>query len=477
MKVLFALIPELILFIGAVILFLTEPFTKKQERYFISSCSLLVVCFYILFASYSMPENVYVVLSPFFIFSRLTQACKILLGIILGITLLLWTPENEEGFRFELFPMILLSGMGLSLLMSSYHILMVIISLELLSISLYILIAASMKPDKRSLESAIKYFVTGSVAAAFILMGAAVLYPFTGGWTDFGQMLDVKNLPALGLMGLALVISGFFFKISAAPFHFWTPDVYEGSPLPLVGYMATAVKLSGIVLLLQFLRTLKINILVNIQNVVLMISMLSLLIANTLALFQKNIKRLLAYSSISHLGMILLGIYAIPAEKYFIPINVLFYFVAYTFMTLGAFTFLIMTNSETIDDISGMINRHPLLTGAMTLFMISLTGLPPTIGFNAKLFIMMDLIHYRGLTAVPIALFAIFMSVISSFYYLGIVRAMFFDPLKSHDALRKPLDCCIGKRMILFICFAGVIIFGCYPSPVLSVIQYLLQRI
>jgi len=165
-----------------------------------------------------------------------------------------------------------------------------------------------------------------------------------------------------------------------------------------------------------------------------------------------------------------MGLIALPQNELAYPVHIIYYFITYFLMTGGAFCFLVVTKSETLKDVSGMINKHPLLTGAMTLFMISLTGLPPTMGFNAKLFIFMDLIRTHGLQYAYLILFGLLMSVVSAFYYMNVVRYMFFEPLAGVNSLRRPLDTCWMKYVLLTLCFGGIVFFGFFPTPLIKLI-------
>jgi len=352
--------------------------------------------------------------------------------------------ERKDGIG-EYYFLLLGAAIGIFFMVSTNNLLLLMLGLELLSLASYSL-AGFHKGDKRSAEAALKYVVFGGLSAGVMLYGISLLYGLTGtidlnlmgrGGVDghpVGLAAQFAASPVPVAIAVVLVLAGFAYKVSVVPFHFWTPDVYEGAPTPVTTFLAVASKAAGFAVLLRFVGAL--FLVDGVQEAVaaygdrvgLLLAILAavtMTLGNLSALRQASLKRMLAYSSIAHAGYVMMGLAAMTAAGFSASI---FYLAAYYFMNLGAFGFLLyfegVTGSDTIDGLKGMGWRHPLVAWSMVAFLVSLTGLPPTVGFYGKL-----LLFYEGVDAGLgwLVVIAALNSVVSLFYYFRVAKAMFLD--------------------------------------------------
>jgi NADH-quinone oxidoreductase subunit N len=335
--------------------------------------------------------------------------------------------ENVGAMRAEYPVLILLACVGMSIMVSASDLITLYIGLELNSLAAYVL-ASFVRNDERSAEAGLKYFVLGALASGILLYGMSLLYGFTGS-TDFtaiGAALTGKL--SLGpLFGIIFVLSGLAFKISAAPFHMWTPDVYEGAPTPVTAFFASAPKVAATALLVRIVIEAFGNQIGAWQQIIMVIALMSIIIGAVGAIGQQSLKRLLAYSSINNIGFILIGLAAGTKQG---VAGMLMYLAIYVAMTLGSFICLMQLRNrngallEGINDVAGLSKTRPGLAAAMAMFMFSLAGIPPLFGFWGKLAVFNAAVA-AGL--LPLAIIGISASVIGAFYYLKIVKLMYFD--------------------------------------------------
>jgi NADH-quinone oxidoreductase subunit N len=316
----------------------------------------------------------------------------------------------------------------------------------------------------RSNEAALKYFVNGAFATGFLLFGIALVYGATAA-TDFAtiqEKLATGTAATRGLAsaGMALLLVGFGFKIAAVPFHFWAPDVYEGAPTSITALMAVGIKGAAFAALLRMFGDALGPLLPDWQEAIAALALLTMIVGNVLAVLQQNIKRMLAYSSIAHAGYLLVGVVAIRDGG---GAAVLFYLLAYTLMNLGAFAVVVAVGrrgrpNEQIDDYAGLGFRYPGLGAAMSIFMLSLAGFPPLVGFAGKLYIFSAAVH-AGYT--QLAILGVLSSVVSVYYYLGVLAKMYMS--EGQTVLDAP-----SSRPYLFACLlitaAGTVLVGVFPS-------------
>ena len=375
--------------------------------------------------------------------------------------------EKHDGQREELYLLLLLATLGCAVLAASSHFVSFLLGLELLSVSLYGMVAY-LTDRRAALEAGIKYLILASASAAFLLFGMALIYAATGAM-EFSKLRDtsLSGSPFLLVSGIALTLTGIGFKLGVAPFHLWTPDVYQGASPPVAAFVATTSKSAMVALLLRYfylsgaLRNPPVFV------VVASIAVLSMCAGNFLALRQRNIKRILAYSSIAHFGYILV---AFLAGSTMAMGAAAFYLVAYTVTLLAAFGVVaVVSNSgrdaEDLEDYRGLFWRRPAIAGVLTVALLSLAGIPATMGFLGKFYI---LAAGANAGAWPLILILVVTSVAGLFYYLRIVVALFSDP-PEHAGLTEGLS--RGGALVLALLAVLIIWLGVYPSPLLNLIR------
>ncbi|MDP3016765.1 MAG: NADH-quinone oxidoreductase subunit N, partial [Deltaproteobacteria bacterium] len=355
---------------------------------------------------------------------------KITILIIAFLTLLISMGyASREGIGFgEYYALILFATLGMMLMAAGTHLIVIFLGLETMSISIYIL-AGMLREDRRSVESAFKYFLLGAFATGFLLYGIAFLYGATGSLylKDIASYIVSKKLldnPML-LMSLAFLTIGFGFKIASVPFHMWTPDVYEGAPTSITAFMATGVKAAGFSALIRVFFTALPEFRPDWTSIMWLIAVATMTVGNIIAISQNNIKRMLAYSSIAHAGYILVAFVAGNKSG---TSGILFYLMAYAFMNLGAFTCVILLGKKgeenlLITDYAGVGFKYPLLAASMTIFLLSMAGIPPLGGFMAKLYIFSAAVEAKFYW---LAILGVLNSAISVYYYLRVTVLMYF---------------------------------------------------
>ena len=332
--------------------------------------------------------------------------------------------DNKLG-KFEYPIIILLSILGMFFMVSSNDIILFYLGLELQSLSLYIL--ASMDRDNlKSSESGIKYFVLSALSSGLLLYGCSLLYGFTGS-TNFDLIADQLNKDNTGaVFAMVFILVGLAFKVSAVPFHMWTPDVYEGAPTAITSYFAVVPKVAGFAVLIKFMLIPFSNILAEWQTIIIFMSIASMILGSVAAIGQKNIKRLLAYSSIGHIGYALAGVATGVVSGYE---SAIIYIAIYVIMNIGAFSCLYLLKKdgeykENISDLSGISKKHPILAISFLLILFSLAGIPPLGGFFAKFYVFTAVLEQQ---MYALAIIGLLTTVISSFYYLKIIKTIYFD--------------------------------------------------
>ena len=394
--------------------------------------------------------------------------------IALGITLILVIMSSVHYFRAipigrgELYGLLVLITIGLSFMAASTDLVMIYMSIELVSVGSYVL-AGYLKTDRRSNEAALKYFLFGAVCSAVMLYGISLLYGVSGS-TNILQIREaLADAPrVVTLLGLCMMLVGFGFKISMAPFHAWAPDVYEGAPTPVTAFFSVAPKIAGVALLLRVLQSaMPAGLTENWITIVALLCALTMTVGNLGALRQTNIKRLLAYSSIAHAGYMLIGVVAFRTEDLDVA-PLLYYVVAYVFMNLGAFGVAIVMGEATGTDEfprwAGLARRAPALAGMMAVFLLSLTGIPPLAGFVGKLYLFLAAIGDERLWW--LAVVAIANSVVSLYYYANVLKYMYFAPVGETASVQQPLVARAG----IGVCCVMTLLLGVLPARFLEVI-------
>lgn len=403
-----------------------------------------------------------------FVADRLTATMKVLVLIGASIAILMSRPffEHAKAWRFEYPLLVMLATLGMMLMISANDLMSLYVGLELQSLALYV-VAAFQRDSVRSTEAGVKYFVLGSVASGMLLFGSSLIYGFCGGtaFVQISQALLAGKAAEIGVViGLVFVIAGLAFKVSAVPFHMWTPDVYEGAPTPVTALFAVAPKIAAVSLLVSVLAGPFKPLFAQWQQVIIAASILSMALGAFAALRQNNIKRLMAYSSIGNIGYVLLGL-ASGTEKGIQ--GVVFYLAIYMVMTLGVFSIILLmkrkeTMVEEVSDLAGLGKSHPMMALAMMVFMFSLAGIPPLAGFWGKLYIFMAAVEAKLFWPAVLGVLA---SVVASYYYLRIVKVMYFD--ESTQVLDTPT---LGiNRAVAFAAAILIAVFSLAPQPLSSV--------
>jgi NADH-quinone oxidoreductase subunit N len=406
------------------------------------------------------------------------QIFKVMVLLAGAITSLIAATTTELARRGEFYLIIIVSTLGACLMAASADLIMVFIALETTSIPLYIL-AAFRKDDMRSVESGMKYFLFGSFASAIMLYGFSFLYGFTG-TTNLAAIAEYLTSGAFAsepvplLMTITLIFVGFGFKISAVPFHFWTPDVYEGAPTPVTAFVSVASKAGSIALLARFfVLAFPETLVVDGQAIkqfwiglMAAAAVISMTVGNVLALSQSNIKRLLAYSSIAQAGYILIGVAALQGGTAQSVASISYYMFMYTFTNLLAFgvvaIFTEATGSETIADLAGLSRRNPWLALAMTIGLLSLAGIPPAAGFIGKFFLFQAAVEAN---LEWLAIIGVLNAIIALYYYLMVIKIMYVDRSEDEDKL---ITLNTPARAMLGITVFGTLVLGIIPGPIFN---------
>lgn len=399
---------------------------------------------------------------PFALFFKIVFLASAALIVLMSIGYL-----KEEGVdRGEFYAMILFATLGMMLMASAVDLLILYVGLETMSISIYVL-AGFLKQERRSTEAALKYLLMGGFSSAVILYGMVMLYGLTGatGLREIASGLTAEKLsnPAL-ILAMVMLTAGFGFKIAAVPFHMYIPDVYEGAPTPVAALLSAASEIAGLAILLRVFLIAIPGLQDQWTLLFYVISLITMTVGNIVAIAQSNIKRMLAYSSISHIGYLLIGL---VAGRGLGLSATLLYTLVYAFMTLGAFAMVILlcvgeVKGERIDDFTGLAQRSPMAAAAMLIFLLSLAGVPPTAGFVGKLYLFGAAIE-RGY--VLLAVIAVVNSTISLFYYMKVAVAMYMRDVPSGGLALSPSR---SLRVALVVAVVGTLAIGLYPGPFLD---------
>ena len=473
-------VPELILVITVIAGLITDLFLKKSKTDLIGwvlGIGLFVVALAVINLSHVPPTTLFldmIVIDPFSSFIKIVIILATLIVIVAS-----WENHELNDYRKgEYFTIMGIMVIGLFLMASSIDIIMLYISIEVVSIMSFIL-AAYMKLDTRSNEAGLKYVIYGAFSSGVMLYGLSIVYGLAGSTNYFViqesiAALDSEANPAL-VMALLMIFAGFGYKISSVPFHFWTPDVYEGSPTTITAYLSVAPKAAGFAMIIRFFHqifsdgeALGANMVGSTDmpwpEILGVLAVITMTLGNLVAIQQKSVKRMLAYSSIAHAGYMML---ALPVISIDAVEAIMVYLFVYLFMNLGAFFIVIVvknkTGGETFDDYKGLGWKMPFVGSMMTLFMLSLTGLPPTAGFVGKLYIFKTLIG-AGNSYYWLVLAGGINSVISLYYYFHVVRVMFLEGKRSDKITQPP------AIMFALIVVTAVpsLFLGLYWNPLIS---------
>jgi NADH-quinone oxidoreductase subunit N len=461
------LLPEFVLGIGAMALLMFgvyrgEPGGRAVD---IIAILLLVAAGIVLVV---LPPGKLTTFGGSFVVDDFARFLKILalLGSAAAIAMALDYAQKERQQRFEYSVLILLSTLGMLMLISAADLIALYLGLELMSLPLYV-VAASYRDSLRATEAGLKYFVLGALSSGMLLYGASLVYGFTGtvSFAGIAQAAGHANGAAqTGLIfGIVFLFAGFCFKVSAVPFHMWTPDVYEGAPTPVTAFFAAAPKVAGIAMFVRVAVSAFPSVTSQWQQIVVFVSIASMALGSFAAIGQRNIKRLMAYSSIGHMGFALIGLAAGTSEG---VQGVLVYIAIYVTMTLGVFAVILsMRRStgmvETVDQLAGLARTHPSTAFFMAMLLFSMAGIPPLAGFFAKFYVFLAAIK-AGLYV--LAVIGVVSSVVGAYYYLVIIKTMYFDE-PAESFVEMPFE----LRAVLVVSGLFNVLFFVYPGPLVGV--------
>lgn len=461
-----AAMPEIFLLSAIVVvllldLFLTKPF--KQVTYYLTQLSLLIAGL-LAFDLINNPQAI--IFGDSFILDNMASVFKVFMA---GATMvaLVYTRHyltQHALFRGEYFILVMLSVLGMMVMVSGYSLLTLYLGLEILSLSLYTLIAIA-RERAGAVEAALKYFVLGAIASGLLLYGMSMIYGISGSLnitdiTAFASNATLASRETLILnFGLVFLVIGIAFKLGAVPFHMWVPDVYQGAPTSVTMFLSTVPKIAAVAMLVRILVEGLGAMHTYWSDLFMVLAVLSIALGSVVALMQTNIKRMLAYSTISHIGFIMLGFVTGVITGYGAAV---FYVLVYVLMSLAAFGMIILLNkqgfeADQISDFKGLSKQSPWFALMMLVIMLSMAGVPPFIGFYSKLFILQQVVSAGFVT---IAVIAVIFAVISAYYYLQVIKSMYFEEAGAETKVTAPMD----MQLVLSINAVLILVVGLFPD-------------
>ena len=465
MQTIIYILPELFLSLAIMSLLMVGAFIKKSFKlvYLLTIFSLIFAIILLL----NQPSEIIKIFNESYIIDRLSIFMKVL-TLLFCLFVLLSSKDYVKSISIDKieYPIIILaSTLGMILMISSYDLIVFYLGLELQSLGLYIL-SSFRRDDEKSTEAGLKYFVLSALASGLLLYGCSLIYGFTGS-TNFEVIsanLDGSNTGAV--FGIVFIIVGLAFKVSAVPFHMWTPDVYEGSPTSVTSFFALVPKIAALAVFIRFMYVPFINVINQWQIIIVFLSIASMILGAVAAIGQNNIKRLMAYSSIGHMGYALAGL--ATGTNAGIQSTII-YLTIYLVMNLGAFGCIFMMKRENvfyenINELSGLSKNHPVLSLSFLIILFSLAGIPPLAGFFAKFYVFMSVIEVKMYSLAVIGLVT---TVVSAFYYLRIIKVIYFDKPK------KPFEKCYdwGLKISLILSSILILIYFVRPSALTNIIS------
>jgi NADH-quinone oxidoreductase subunit N len=466
-KDLLYIMPEIVVTLFGLFILLLEAFyykdRSKEPLAGICVIGSLIALIYT-FNQWGITKELFYGLYTIDSFGTLFKAIFLIIITLVGLVSLRYM-EREGLSSGEYYSLLLFAGHGMMIMVSTNNFITIFIGLEVMSLSIYIL-CGLFRENLKSAEASLKYFLLGAFATAFFLYGIALIYGQAGTLDIRGLarfVNDKASFTPIFITGIALLIVGFGFKTALVPFHMWTPDVYEGAPTSVTAFMATGVKAAAFITFLRVFYTAFIPFIKEWGEILWFIAVLTMTVGNIVALVQDNIKRMLAYSSIAHAGYILVAF--VTGER-LLASSIIYYLIVYTFMNIGAFTCVILLGRKgeenvDIESYAGLAGRHPFIALSMTIFMFSLTGVPPLAGFMAKFYVFSTAIK-AGYTW--LAIIGILNSVIAAYYYLRVVMFMYFrEPTKEIGKI----EIAPAYILVILISIWAVIHMGIFPRDFL----------
>jgi len=468
MQTIVYILPEIFLSLAIMFLLMLGVFIKKSFK-LVNLLTILSLIFAIALVL-NQPNEIVKIFNESYIIDRLSIFMKVLTLLFCFFVLLSSKDyiKNNNIDKIEYPIIILASTLGMILMISSYDLIIFYLGLELQSLCLYIL-ASFKRDDERSTEAGLKYFVLSALASGLLLYGCSLIYGFTGS-TNFEIISANLNEANTGaVFGIVFIIVGLAFKVSAVPFHMWTPDVYEGSPTSVTSFFALVPKIAAISVFIRFMYVPFVNVIDQWQTIIVFLSIASMILGAVAAIGQSNIKRLMAYSSIGHMGYALAGIAAGTSAGIQ---STIIYLTIYLVMNLGAFGCIFMMKRENIfyeniNDLSGLSKNHPMLALSFLIILFSLAGIPPLAGFFAKFYVFMAVIEVK---MYALAIIGLLTTVVSAFYYLRIIKVIYFD--KPKKPFEESYDW--GLKISLILSTILTLIYFIYPSILVDTISSIL---
>jgi len=467
--------PEIFLLIAACAVLLTDVFLAERTRWVSYLLTLITLGVSAVLVVTGSGATVYT-FSDMFVRDPMADVLKFSVCVVVAAILIYGrTYIGVRGmYRGELFVLALFATLGMMIMISASHLLLLYLGLELLSLSLYAMVALQ-RDSRPAVEAAMKYFILGALASGLLLYGMSMIYGATGTMNleQIASAIAGSDNPKVWVLGLgvAFLVAGIGFKLGAVPFHMWVPDVYHGAPTAVTVFIGSAPKLAAFALVMRLLVTGLEAMVVDWQQMLLLLSIASLVVGNLTAIAQTNIKRMLAYSTISHMGFVLLGVLSGDLNGYG---SAMFYVITYVLMSLAAFGMILLLSrdgfeADMLDDFKGLNRRSPWYAFMMLITMFSMAGLPPTVGFYAKLAVL-QAVFSAGF--IWVAVLAVLMSLVGAFYYLRIVKLMYFDePTDVTPILPHP-----DMRLVLSVNGLSMLVLGILPQPLMALciasIQY-----
>ncbi len=461
------LLPEIFLVCTACLVLMWDLFLDEDKKVFNFYLSIISLAgTFLLLWIQPTAENV-ALFNGAFVVDNLSGVLKMWVVAIIAMALVYSTGylRDRDMLKGEFYVLSLFGVLGMMIMISSGSMLTAYLGLEMLSLSLYAMVAFN-RDNARSSEAAIKYFVLGALASGMLLYGISMLYGISGSinFVEIDRFLvDGGDENIAFLLGVACIVVGLAFKLGAVPFHMWIPDVYDGAPTAVTLYISSAPKIAGFALAIRFLADGLQELQVDWQAMLIVLSVLSLAVGNVIAIAQDNIKRMFAYSTISHVGFLMLGLLAGTAAGY---ASAMFYALTYALTSIGGFGVLILLSrrgfeAEKLDDLKGLFRRNPWFALVMMIILFSMAGVPPTVGFYAKLSVLKSVVD---IDLVWLAAYGVLFSIVGIYYYLRVVKIMFFDdPQDSAE-----IDPGITLRVVLSANGLLILGLGVFPAGLMA---------
>jgi NADH-quinone oxidoreductase subunit N len=467
-------LPEIVLAVGAMALLMFGVFRGDRSSATVSGLSVALMAIAALIVL-TLPDERTLAFSGGFVVDAFAKFMKVLVLVASAVALIIAQNylRSERMMRFELPVLVVLATLGMLMMISANDLITLYVGIEMQSLSLYVL-AAFNRDSLRSTEAGLKYFVLGALSSGLLLYGASLVYGFTGAtnFENIGAVLAMGDTHIGFVIGLVFMLAGLAFKISAVPFHMWTPDVYEGAPTPITAFFAAAPKIAAIAIFARVLNGPFPELADEWRQIIIFVSVASMLLGAFAAIGQANIKRLMAYSTIGHMGYVLVGLAAGTAAG---VKGVLIYMAVYFVTTLGVFVCILSMRRkdgmvERIEDLAGLSRNQPMMAFALAMLLVSLSGIPPLAGFFAKLMVFIPAVQ-AGLW--PLVLIGVVASVVSAFYYWRIIKVMYFDNPAEKFVTPLPIE----MRTVLTVSTGLVIIFAGLALPIFAAAEYAAQSL